>query len=667
MENSCTTIKCPGPFSAHTSVYFNSYIYIFGGWDGKKVSNELLQLDLKTCTWLTIECENTAYSRNKHASAVLGNELFLHGGNNGKIWLDDVSSMDLNITKNKKVWDNRRCGGDIPSPRGSHTLTVFGDVLYAFGGFDGITTFDSLHVLQPLSRLWTKVRTSGSLPPARSSHAAVCLTSSSTLVIHGGLNSQQSSCNHLHLLNIHNLTWSTLKQLVPAISGHIAFPIANDFIATFGGKTADGLLSQGINLISVSNSSQDLCKSQSSLPNSTIPFHSLQTSPYQSLNPRHRHSIALIPADTSQNITTTTSRVAIIGGVDENSWLPNCIIFDPQDLYQLTLEHQTNLTATTALLLPKEGEQKSLSVSSSKPTGVRNRAAMKDEEKGPSREEVLSIMSKSWLIECGEHGRIPIDKYGYVKKGDMNDLLVFGRGIEAVGRGEGVGTPTLVQVMLSSAHILGSLDIGHWKRLGHMKHLVIGWSGIQTANMLGMALSGVVSKDLQTIRVIGDGIAVGISNSSQIWARMKETAASLGGVPRMTITDSLDWGCWKNRNEMESATGRKQLLRSVKTILEWKGLFLVDSFNGLSLLDDEFKSFDFTSSYGKNYLSALNRTTYKDDRLVQTVLERIANRRKAKTSDLSDILNGGKDKSNQIQKIDDLVEEGRFLQGLRLV
>jgi len=68
--------------------------------------------------------------RANHSSAVLGDELFIFGGWNGKERLNDLNILDCRTS----AWTAPKIAGILPHPRAGMSLTALRGRLYLFGG-----------------------------------------------------------------------------------------------------------------------------------------------------------------------------------------------------------------------------------------------------------------------------------------------------------------------------------------------------------------------------------------------------------------------------------------------------------------------------------------------------------------------------------------------------
>ena len=121
---------------------------IFGGWDGKKTLDDLLEYDLATKGWRPLLARGTPPSnRYRHVAVRCRNHMFLFGGVPDKTKrFNDLHDLDLN----SQAWcevdvglpglhDFERLTASTPTPRTFHTMVAdhTQNSLFLVGGYDG--------------------------------------------------------------------------------------------------------------------------------------------------------------------------------------------------------------------------------------------------------------------------------------------------------------------------------------------------------------------------------------------------------------------------------------------------------------------------------------------------------------------------------------------------
>ena len=220
----------PTKRSGHTMSMIGSNLFIFGGLNAENKkpgpTDELFCLKTQgdAFEWSLVEgVGDVPLPRWKHTATVWGNQLVIFGGfhsstnrSNDTFLFDTVSltwsrPIDAqgeftprgNHVPTKGAWPF------TPSPRGAHSSTLMGDVIYVFGGYGGQgygrRDFNDMFALDLQDWTWSKTQTRGKSPDARSSHAACRVEQ--RIFVHGGWNAVQQF-NDLHIFDTETNTWN---------------------------------------------------------------------------------------------------------------------------------------------------------------------------------------------------------------------------------------------------------------------------------------------------------------------------------------------------------------------------------------------------------------------------------------------------------------------------
>lgn len=234
--------------------------------------------------------------RNNHATTTLGKNIFLHGGHNGNVWLDDLFILDtLNMIWNKISFTNT----DIPSARACHTLSKINRQLYMFGGYDGQKCYNDIEIFDTDNKTWSKPIVSGKVPLARNAHSITVV--GKNLFLFGG-HSGNKHLKDLHIFNTETKNWSEpiFSGTPPeGLRGHTATFLGNKLII-FGGYDGKGRSNQ-LYLLNLEDMSWS---------------HVLDTEKFP--GSRQRHSA----------ITIDNRKILIFGGFDGTKWLNDLHILD---------------------------------------------------------------------------------------------------------------------------------------------------------------------------------------------------------------------------------------------------------------------------------------------------------------------------------------------------
>ncbi|KAI8970301.1 hypothetical protein BDF20DRAFT_838671 [Mycotypha africana] len=135
----------PTPRSGHISIIYEGKFYVFGGINSSHLYNDIWSFDLTIHTWEKLTAVGYIPApRESCAAALVDDTIYIFGGRglNGCI-LGDLCAFKIK----SKRWYMFQSMGIPPSPRYGHTLTVFKNKLYVFGGdTDSEKNEDSTHV-----------------------------------------------------------------------------------------------------------------------------------------------------------------------------------------------------------------------------------------------------------------------------------------------------------------------------------------------------------------------------------------------------------------------------------------------------------------------------------------------------------------------------------------
>jgi len=205
-------------FSRHSASLIGNRIFVFGGFDGHGTNFHLSIFDPYARMWTNVTQSSLRgtppVSRTNHASAAIGKNMYIFGGNNNNEAgmyqvLGDLSVLDTETM----TWSRPETTGDIPTARSGHTLTAMGKKLYLFGGgvwneAEGwVHKYTDLYVLDTVTMRWSKPSCTGVV---KSSTFPISFSVGRYLFIFGG-GSKPESCvtNDLYVLDTASYHWSS--------------------------------------------------------------------------------------------------------------------------------------------------------------------------------------------------------------------------------------------------------------------------------------------------------------------------------------------------------------------------------------------------------------------------------------------------------------------------
>mmetsp|Transcript_12924 Transcript_12924/g.21141 ORF Transcript_12924/g.21141 Transcript_12924/m.21141 type:complete len:513 (+) Transcript_12924:47-1585(+) len=204
------TGKAPTERWGHTATLWGTKIVIFGGFDGTADYNDICILDTETWTWNKND-ENSSNGsapaeRSGHSASLIGDKLYVFGGDSGGVYRNDLWILDLETWHWKKP---EGINGTFPPPRSGHTASVIDRKLYIIGGDGGNRYYNDVFSLDLDQMVWTEYKGSGKAPQERSGHTQVVV--GRTIVLFGGHGSAEDArdCyfNDVVMLNVDKMEW----------------------------------------------------------------------------------------------------------------------------------------------------------------------------------------------------------------------------------------------------------------------------------------------------------------------------------------------------------------------------------------------------------------------------------------------------------------------------
>jgi len=138
-----TTGKRPGARGYHTANLVGNIMVVIGGSDGKECFTDVWCLNLDTLIWSLAKQQQTSYRRLAHTSTQVGSYIFIVGGHNAVDYVSDLLMYNLVSLQ----YEPRLIFGKPPSTRGYHACILADSRLFLFGGFNGQNAFNDVHIL----------------------------------------------------------------------------------------------------------------------------------------------------------------------------------------------------------------------------------------------------------------------------------------------------------------------------------------------------------------------------------------------------------------------------------------------------------------------------------------------------------------------------------------
>ncbi|TIB86506.1 hypothetical protein E3Q06_01550 [Wallemia mellicola] len=218
----------PPPRVGHRSALWKNWILVWGGDTlnsdvmgsaGQSQDNILYAFDTNTRLWMRVQITGgSPVGRYGHSMGLIGDKLYIHGGQVNGDFFSDIAVFDLNQREiilpfqikiltikfrfggtdgqyhyndvwmfdyTNKHWSELSCIGYHPVPREGHSATIVKDVMYIFGGrgTDGKDLGD-LAGFNILKRRWFAFQSMGPSPSGRSGQTMS--TSGESVFVFGG-------------------------------------------------------------------------------------------------------------------------------------------------------------------------------------------------------------------------------------------------------------------------------------------------------------------------------------------------------------------------------------------------------------------------------------------------------------------------------------------------
>lgn len=195
--------KIPSARSGCKSAVDGSLLYIFGGYTAKS-SNikefycDMYCFDTQTMTWTEIsyntESGQIPSKRTDHSLVFYNDFLYVFGGKGKKSGKDEIYKDLYKFNLKTKVWTEIKGERAILQPSFGHSATMYNDSMYVFGGWDGKVCLDDFYQYSFNTNIWYSLkRSSGEKPSPRYRHDALAYMGS--LYIFGGVNASQLRYN----------------------------------------------------------------------------------------------------------------------------------------------------------------------------------------------------------------------------------------------------------------------------------------------------------------------------------------------------------------------------------------------------------------------------------------------------------------------------------------
>ncbi|GIL65022.1 hypothetical protein Vafri_18872 [Volvox africanus] len=146
--------------SSHSITVLGNRILLFGGEHDPRVpvGSELYEYSFPDGTWCVVDAKGEPPTpRVAHASAAVGNKLYIFGGRSG-LAMGEGASNDLYVfDPDTCTWARLNGQGDIPPKRSYHTMTAVANKLFVFGGCGEEGRLNDLYEYDTTTNTWRQL------------------------------------------------------------------------------------------------------------------------------------------------------------------------------------------------------------------------------------------------------------------------------------------------------------------------------------------------------------------------------------------------------------------------------------------------------------------------------------------------------------------------------
>ncbi|XP_054153546.1 kelch domain-containing protein 3-like [Oppia nitens] len=182
--------RIPGARDGHTAVSIDNKMYIFGGYEEltERFSNDIYVLDMTTFVWKYVTASGQPPTwRDFHSAVAYEDRMYVFGGRSDRsgpnhsqheVYCNEL--MYFNTTTNtwiKPSVTNQSSSQPPPCGRRSHSSFVYQNMIYIFGGYNGLDRqhFNDLYQFDPRRQVWSLVDVRGRHRPCARRRQCCCV------------------------------------------------------------------------------------------------------------------------------------------------------------------------------------------------------------------------------------------------------------------------------------------------------------------------------------------------------------------------------------------------------------------------------------------------------------------------------------------------------------
>lgn len=208
----------PSPRYGHSGILVDQSIFIVGGHDGRKVVDDVWELDIVTMTWFPTTLTGKAPTVDpKHAAInIPGTDRILVIGGSDQGTFRELFMFERSHAR----WQIVDSDGKEPPTRTRYSTLVVDSNVFVFAGMGAGRPLNDVYVLSLDDLSWTEPKIGGYAPPPRMDHAMALVQDrhGTRMFIFGGHDGQQPLNDFYSLVT---MTWSRITQNGSAPSARI--------------------------------------------------------------------------------------------------------------------------------------------------------------------------------------------------------------------------------------------------------------------------------------------------------------------------------------------------------------------------------------------------------------------------------------------------------------
>lgn len=207
-----TSINIPPREHSVAIITSNKEIYIFGGHRGNNVDmNDMYCYDGFQWKQVKNTKGRVPTGRRAHTAVYLNHCILIFGGYDGSN-CNDVHSFNLETN----TWEQLIGKGQVPTPQYCHCAVALNNKMYIFGGRGWIAThvyFNDIHSFDPKTQIWEKIELKDNSHKPSKRFRASLIAYNQELILFGGHNGKRCCANHVYSFSLNTKRWRRIPHI----------------------------------------------------------------------------------------------------------------------------------------------------------------------------------------------------------------------------------------------------------------------------------------------------------------------------------------------------------------------------------------------------------------------------------------------------------------------